>query len=297
MLKFTEITEEKAEKLASEFSCAELALSVMESFDYSDPDVSYAVCEHEGFILVRIFDLGRYMFLYPIEMRSEVDTDAALLALSEYAMREEIGFTLTGVPTCEVERLLRLGFRHLDVDLEDEDSYRVRVKTECELASDVGGFELNGLSVSLIDYDCASAYGELCRDAELNRFWGYDYREDAQDADDEFFIDEAKSGFARGASLTFALKFDGELVGTSELFAFDGRGSCECAVKIARWAQGRGFGSLGIEAAIKVAQELGLSRLYCDVMNENVHSIRMVSKYFCEVESAHSDRKHFVRNL
>ncbi len=298
MLKFVEITENTTKSEAEVlFPENGLALEIVNSLDFSDPDVFYGIAEFADCMLVRIFDCGRYMFLYPIELSEKSDASEALLAMSEYARREEIGFTLTDVPTDEVARILSLGFRHLDVDCEGENSYRVRIKTECELASRVPSFELGGLLASELGEDCLSEYAELCRDEELGRFWGYDYREDNPFASDEFFLKEARRGFARGVALTLALEKDGAFVGAVELFAFDGRGECECAVKIARKYQGRGFGSLAIEAAIEAARRLGLVRLSCDVMNENTPSLKMVRKYFEEAASTHPDISHFTKEL
>ena len=294
MIKFTEITKKNIKTTAEKlFDSSLLAEEIMNSFSFDD-DLYYAVANFSSCMLVRVFDLGRYVFLYPFELSRDARVEEAILEMTEYAMKEELDFVLCDVPTDGVGKLLSLGFRHLDVDLEDEGAYRVRVKTECTLLKSVPCFEIEGLSIGEIDASCEGEYAALCRDPFLNRFWGYDYREDLPNADDEFFINMAKGGFVRGVSLTLALKKDGIFVGIIELFAFDGRGGCEFAVKIAREHQGRGYGSVATKAAIEVAKRTGLVRLFCDVMTENVRSLNLMKKFFEQTESKHPDRKRFM---
>lgn len=297
MIKFTEIEESNIKNVAETvFGENALATQILESFDFDD-EASYAVTEFGDCLLVRIFDYGRYLFLYPFELSENARVEEAILEMTEYAMREEIGLTLTDVPMSGVSKLLELGFLHLDVDAEGERSFRVKVKTECELADTIPEFDIKGLHVSALREEDKELYAEICRDEELGRFWGYDYREDAPDADDEFFLNEASLGFARGVSLTLALRNEETFLGILELFAFDGRGGCEFALKIAREHQGRGYGSVATEAAIEAARRLGVLRISCDVMNENIRSVSIMKKYLTEAKSNFSDRKHFILSL
>ena len=280
MIKFTEIAENEIKTVAETlFDGSSLAEEIMSSFDFDD-DISYAVAHFDGCLIVRVFDFGRYLFLYPFELDEDAKIDGAVLKMAEYAMREELDFVLSGVPTEGVNLLLELGFSHLEIDREDEDSYRVWAKNECVLLDEIPKFNYGEIKVSALDSSLEKEYAELCRDEELNRFWGYDYREDAPTQDDSFFLNQANSGFARGASITLALKKDEAFIGSVELFAFDGRGGCEFAIKIARDYQSRGYGTLGTKAAIKAAERIGISRISCDVMKQNTRSVSMMQKIF-----------------
>lgn len=298
MLKFTELEEENIEKIVERlFDSDSYAAEILYSFDFSDPDVSYAVTPSHGCMLVRIFDYGRYLFLYPIELSADASPSRAVLEISEYARREEIGLTFVDVPSHEVKSFIELGFLHLDVDAVDEDSFRVRVKTECELAPNEIEFSCGELTLSEITDGDTADYAAICRDEVLNRFWGYDYKEDMPNAPDEYFLITARESRALGMALCLAVRENGTLVGEVQFFAFDGRGECELAVRISRSNQSRGLGSRALGAAIQLSKGLGLRTVACDVMNENLHSFAMVEKFFTEVESSHPDRKHFKKKL
>ena len=183
------------------------------------------------------------------------------------------------------------------MDAVDEDSFRVRVKTECELAPNEIEFSCGELTLSEITDGDTADYAAICRDEALNRFWGYDYKEDMPNAPDEYFLITARESRALGTALCLAVRENGTLVGEVQFFAFDGRGECELAVRISRSNQSRGLGSRALGAAVELSKDLGLRTVACDVMNENLHSFAMVEKFFTEVESLHPDRKHFKKKL
>ncbi len=294
MLKFTEFSEENIEKIAAElFGSDDYALEILNSFDFSDEDVYYAAAYQDGCMLIRIYDFGRYMFLYPIEINEDSDAESAVLAISEYARREEIGLIFTDVPSECVSSFISLGFLHLNIDAQSEESYRVMIKTECEIAPENIELEHKNITLNEIAEADSEEYAALCRDEAFNKYWGYDYREDNSQASDEYFSDTAKEDRILGTSMSLAVREAGKFVGEVQLFAFDGRGECEVAVRIARKYHSRGLGSAALEAAIKLADVLGLRKLSCDVLKENANSIAMVEKYFTEVECEYSDRKHF----
>ncbi len=294
MIKFSEINEKNKEKLARRlFLGYEYGLEILNGLDLSDEDVSYAAAYVDGCAVIRIFDLGRYMFLYPFELGEDADIGAAIAEVAEYARREEIGLVFADVPTEAVSFILSLGFLHIDADSEGDDSYRVRIKSELELAPENIRVENAAVTLDELKEADTEAYAALCRDAELNRFWGYDYRDDDPNAADDFFLQFAEDGRARGTSLSLAIRTDGALIGEVQLFAFDMRGECEFAIRIAGEYQSRGFGSLAVQACIKLAEMLDLKKLSCDVINENLPSLALMRKYFAESEGRYPDRTHF----
>ncbi len=298
MLKFTEFNEENIEGVARMlFGSDDYALEVLNSFDFSDEDVYYAAAYSHGCILIRIFDFGRYMFLYPIDMTEDSDSHAAVAEIAEYAMREEIGLCFADVPNECVSYFLELGFLHLEIDAEGEESCRVRIKTECELAPANLMIEHENVSLTEFFSSDTQKYAELCRDEAVNEFWGYDYKLDVPDANDNYFFENIKEGRIYGTSMSLAIRAGGKFVGEVQLFAFDGRGACEFAVRIARECQGRGYGKLAIEALIKLAEKIGIRKLSCDVLNENIKSQALMKKYLLHTESKDPERQHFELKL
>ena len=97
--------------------------------------------------------------------------------------------------------------------------------------------------------------------------------------------------------MSLAVKRDGEFVGEVQFFAFDGRGGCEIAIRIARKHQGKGLGSSALEGSLAFLKGAGIERIFCDVMKENLPSVSLFQKHFREIESADLNRRRFVREL
>ena len=85
-----------------------------------DEDIEYAFAISNGCALVRIFDMGRYLFLFPIPLSEEFDLRAAVFAIAEYSKIQEILLTCSDVPISDFYAFS--GFSHFDCDLEDEQS-------------------------------------------------------------------------------------------------------------------------------------------------------------------------------
>lgn len=234
-----------------------------------------------GNLLIRIFDDGKYSFVYPIEIGEATDTDAALIALSEYAMREMIPFYLTDTPREEIGRLQAL-FPHLEARAYDDDidSFVVLIYSECDLIDEVPSATGEGIVLEPISESDVARYAVLCRSEAVNRYWGYDFREDNADATDEYFLSVAMDELSRGVALSLAIRecSGGELIGEAVIYGFDYRGGASFALRLLPEYQGRGLGSSTLSALIGVARDIGLKRLGTEIMLENIPSIRMTEK-------------------
>lgn len=260
---------------------------VISSFSsYEDDDVEVAFSFAGGCLLVRIFDMGRYSFVYPIALSEEADESAALLLLRDYAVREEIPLTVTDIPVeCLGDALSH--FRHATVDAEDIDrtSYRMSVHSELSLIDELPTVSCGGISLSPLTEEDASSYARLCRDENVNKYWGYDYREDAGvDVCDGYFVSEAHSEMARGVALTLAARVGETFVGDAVIYAFDNSGSAEIGFRLLPEWQGRGFGRALLSATVDYAEQIGLISITARVMSENVRSARLLSSEFGTAE-------------
>lgn len=170
MISFKIITEENKDSILSRLSVSfsekeeEALLDLISSFDLSDEDTEIALSYFSGCALVRIFDMGRYLFLFPIEISDVSDIASALLAIGEYAMREEIPLTICDVSAEELP--LFSGFRHMDIDADDAEctSYRVRIKTECELIDKIPHIVGERVELRELLPEDIPLYAELCKD-------------------------------------------------------------------------------------------------------------------------------------
>ena len=271
-------------KLGRALGDEDMTGGILESFlEIAEDGAEVAVTAAHGCMLVRIYDGGRYSFVYPIEISEDTDLDSALLDLAAYSVKELIPFYLTDTPREELDRLHRL-FLHLDARAydEDEDSFVALIYSECDLLDEVPAISHNGITLSKITVPDLSRYAELCRSELVNRYWGYDYKEDAADADAAYFLRVCESELARGVAVTLAVREGDEnspILGEAVIFDFDYRGGAKLAVRLLPDFWGRGVGSRAFGALVELAREIGLKNAYAEVMLENVASIAMTSKH------------------
>jgi RimJ/RimL family protein N-acetyltransferase len=258
---------------------ADELVELLESFSFEDSDEEYAVAATDGCAIIRIFDMGRYIFSYPYEFSEDADVAAAIDAISRYAIREELPLVLSDVPKDEIPTLLSLGFRHVELDAEDGECecYRAKIVSECELLEDIPTVYDGELSLTPLSETDIPVYAEISRETTALRYWGYDYREDAPDAADDYFYMIAERDFLAGISMTLAIRYCGELVGEVQTYAFDRRGGADFALRLLPSARNKGIGKRCLALVFKVASTIGLSKLCCDVSEENKPSIAFVS--------------------
>ena len=301
MISFLPFDSESVENASSLLSkdlspeCASMLLEILLSTIGTDAE--YAACFSFGCLLLRIFDYGRYYFAYPYEVCDDADVCAAVDAVVEYAMREELQLVFTDVPS-EVLGEFLVGFRHVDLDAEDAHAtaYRVRVKTECQLMSSLPSLSRGELTVDALTEADIPTYASLCRLPESNEFWGYDYREDCPDPDDRYFFDTANSEFLSGTAFSLAIRWCGKLVGEIQFFGFDGRGSAEFAIRVIPQLWGRGIGKRAVFAAKEIASGIGLTKLCTEVLRENVRSVGMLAD-IAEISKETEGRVKFTIDL
>ena len=255
-----------------------IATDIMHSALEDGGDLEFAASYSHGCLLLRVFDYGKYYFIYPYELCELADAVTATDEICEYAMKEELPLVFADVPADRLSSLI-FGFRHLDLDAEDCDcsSYRVTVNTECQLITEIPNFTAGELTLDSLTEADVKKYAELSKNPQLNEFWGYDYKADHPDADDRFFYDYATEEFFRGVTLTLGIRWCKKLVGELLFYAFDGRGGASFALRIFPDLWGRGIGRRTVAGAINIAARLGLTRLYAEVMKQNVRSIELFS--------------------
>lgn len=234
-----------------------------------------------GCLLIRMYDEG-YFFVYPIEMTDGADADGALDELRRYSIKEEIPFVLTDVPK-ECAEALREKYKgaRLYSDNPDEEIYVVEVESECANVEKDRKYSFDG-SLTLISptEQYAAEYARLCRDREVNKFWGYDFRADADGCDDGYFLREAKAGYGSGCVATFFVLLGEEFIGEAVLYYFDYMGRAECGVRLLPEYIGKGYGKGALTSLISVAREIGLDHLLATVKKENEKSIGLFGKHF-----------------
>ena len=280
----TEFVEDALEIVFGILSCQSEEMSV--AFSYLD-DVLYA----------RVFDGEKYLFPLPFMLTENADAEGACVNLASYAVREMIPLIITDVPRDEIEFLCSV-FPHVDAFTyeDDDDCFFIKVNNECDMLSEVPTVELDGIVLDEISEKDKERYAQLCRDRELNKYWGYDADVDNPDGNADFYLNVARREFSDGVAITLAIRQNGLVVGEATIYGFDYRGSASIAVRVMKDCQSRGIGSGATRALIKLAADIGLTTLKTEILNENVRSIKMTSKYR-SVEKQTDDKTYFTVNV
>ena len=139
-----------------------------------------------------------------------------------------------------------------------------------------------------------SAYQKLYLDDQLNKWWGYDYREDLGDnqpTPDYFFnfqnaLKEKKEEYA------LAVRKDGELVGELVLHNFDYFGGIEMGFRFFSECQGKGYATESAGALKKfVIEELGATTVKSRCFKQNTPSRRLIERLGLVLTS--EDQTHY----
>ena len=280
------------EKLADDVSEIVLGLS-----ECQGDDTSVAFAYLDEVLYARVFDGEKYLFPLPFMLTESADAVGACINLASYAVREMIPLIITDVPRDEIEFLCSV-FPHVDAFTyeDDDDCFFIKVNNECDMLSEIPTVELDGIVLDEIGEKDKERYAQLCRDRELNKYWGYDADVDNPDGNADFYLNVARREFGDGVAITLAIRCDGEFVGEATIYGFDYRGAASIAVRVMKDCQSRGIGSGATRALIKLASDIGLDTLKTEILNENVGSIKMTSKYM-SVEKRTEDKTYFTLKI
>ena len=169
--------------------------------------------------------------------------------------------------------------------------YDVTVKTELAAWKKIPTLHTDRLILSALGENDRKIYNRLCLDDERNRYWGYDYRTDCPDPDEEYFLSETRKDFSTGTAVNWGIRADGKLVGEAVLYDFDYHGGAQVGIRLRSDREGRGFGGEALGAVIHAAlYDLGLSAVYAKYFRENVRSQRMLA---AQMERAGEDDAFF----
>ncbi len=242
--------------------------------------MSLALAYCDEVLYARVYDGERYVFPLPFMLTDGADAEGACISLAAYSAREMVPLIITDVPRDELEFLCSV-FPHVDAYAyeDDEDAFFVKVNNECDMLDEIPSIELDGITLDELSDADRERYAELCRDRDLNKYWGYDVDSDNPEGDADFYLEVVRRELADGVAITLAVREGGELAGEATIYGFDYRGKASIAVRVMRDRHSRGIGSRATRALIELAGRIGLSTLTAEILNENEKSIKMTSKY------------------
>ena len=259
--------------------------------------MSVAFAYLDEVLYARIYDGEKYVFPLPFMLTEGADAEGACVNLSAYSVRELVPLIITDVPREELEFLSSI-FPHVDAYTydDDDDSFFIKVNNECDMLDSVPSIELEGITLDELLASDKERYAELCRDRDLNKYWGYDVDSDNPDGNEDFYLDTARREFEEGIAIALAIREAGEFVGEATIYGFDYRGTASIAVRVLKSCHSRGIGSRSTRALIELAKEIGLTTLTAEILIENENSIKMTSKYMT-LEKRENGKAYFTLSL
>lgn len=250
----------------------------------------------EGSLIFRIYD-GEYLFTCPITLSESASITDACEQIRRYAIREEIPISIIDVGLYELP-YVQEPFRFSDSLQMDEDGevFMVRPLTEAGKIDELPTLLGTKITLTPIYEGDIPAFARLCRDENTNRLFGYNYKDDCADADDEHFYNVMKNDEAEGLAVSFAIRYDGEFSGEASLFGFDYQGAARVAVRLLPEFYGKGLGSEALSMILDFARDIDIKRLETAVKNANTPSLKMTGK-FMNYTRDDDDTKVFEINL
>ncbi len=266
--------------------CYDEIFEIVSSFsDIDENECEFGFALFGRLLLVRIYDGEVYSFVYPIALSDGQDEREALTEIGRYAVREEIPLVFCDVPYECIETVEGL-FRFTKT-YRDGESCVIEVLNELMCAEDIPHLSDGVVTLSPLSAEDIPDYARLCRDAQLNKYWGYDVHADMPYAPDEYFYQAAERCAEEGTALSLAVRADGEFAGEAVLWGFDLHGSAELAFRILPRLQNRTYGKRTLSLLLKLGDELGLFEMRASVMQENIPSVKLLDR---QMECCYTDK-------
>ena len=175
------------------------------------------------------------------------------------------------------------------------DKYLVHVDSPAKRMQEVPEIVSGGIMLTPFRETDKQAYRALNTDDRNNRYWGYDYREDAylaEPIDDDTFYDAAIFDMRVGDSVNFAIRLrsDGEMIGEAILWNFTSDNAAELGCRLFPRYQGLGYGKAAFRAAADFAERTLRVNVCARCVRENLPSYRMIEA--CGFRPCRADGKH-----
>lgn len=287
MISFSVLTKENINQIYEDILAKntsadrEYLLEILSSL-LEDDVCEIAVCAEDNCLFIRIFD-EEYLFSYPVALADGIDEDCAIEKIRAYAVKEEIPLVICDIPAECLENT-RSHFTKSQYFADDESSYTLRVFSEISDFSVDFPIISGDVSLDILTTSDEREYARLCRDAETNKYWGYNYKDDCKDATDGYFLDTAISERERGTAISLAVRYNGEFCGEAILYAFDFYGGAEYAVRLLPEFRGRRIGSTALDLMLYFCRQIGMKKLYTTISKENIASRKAYEKRFALIE-------------
>ena len=248
-------------------------------FGAGECEVRYAL-SHSCLIFRYFSEDTGYYFSAPYPLSDTCDTDAAYADIAEYCRLEEIHRVIIDVLPEELDACIGNAKKY-DASELDDGTYLVRFYTECTELAELPEIMEGDIYLCEPVGAYADSYSRLINDRDHNRFYGYDAYEDLQTADGAAYVEQIRSEFDRRVSISYAATVMGEggeniFVGEGTLYGFGGDGTARAAFRVLPEYTRRGYGRAIFRALCAAAKSIGVDRIVCEVMAENLPSLSLL---------------------
>ena len=154
------------------------------------------------------------------------------------------------------------------------------------------------LTITDISEEDKKDYAKLYLDDELNKWWGYDYREDLKDGapTPDYFYGFQLSLKEKKEEYSLAVKKDGKMIGELVLHNFDADGGVEMGFRFFKEFQGGGYATESASALKQyVFEVVGATKLKSRCYKQNLPSKRLIERL--GLNKCREDDTHFYFEL
>ncbi len=160
--------------------------------------------------------------------------------------------------------------------------YLVHINSPASKQKDFPVIHKDGIVITGFRETDKETYLKINTDVDNNRFWGYDYREDAfitGEIDENTFYDFAMYDMKVGDSINFAIRLSekGDMIGEGILWNFGADGSAELGCRIMPEYHSNGYGKKAFGAICDYAQNTLGMKVWARCYRNNVASYRMIT--------------------
>ena len=134
------------------------------------------------------------------------------------------------------------------------------------------------IELNEITDDDAESFMRLYIDDENNKYWGYNYKEDAPKViNADYFINFAKQMKKTREEYSVAVRADGKFVGEAVFHNFDYFGNVELGIRLLPEFQGKGFATDAVKIMTDYAKTtIGAKSIKMKCFHQNEKSIKMI---------------------
>lgn len=182
--------------------------------------------------------------------------------------------------------------------IEIREKFVLKAKTLFDKISNVN-LKTDRLTISDISESDKNDYAKLYLDDQINRWWGYDYREDLGDFSPtpDYFYNFQNSLKVKKEEYSFAVKSGEKFIGELVLHNFDFFGGVEMGFRFFKEYQGKGY-AIESATALKeyVFNVLGAKKLKSRCYKENLPSAKLISRLGLNMVREDKTHYYFEKN-